>query len=161
MDRTRTPKCLQISPQLSILVQITWEKREKSFCLIPNRTVVSDFPKNSPGKLKNPGKITKIPRFFWFWPKITDFHWIFLFSWAVFRKIRDDSSIWNQVKAFLAFLPSDLDQNWLLWANLQALRGSSPVRFFQVHSRDRTCALSLFRRGQNSYRASNEVFRCL
>ena len=54
----------------------------------------------------------------------------------VFSKIRDDSSISNEAKEFLAFLPSDLNKKRQLWGILTTCRGSIPggsKRFYSDH----------------------------
>ena len=63
--------------------------------------------------MQNSAEITYVSEYFW-----DILH--------VFSKIRDDSSIPNEAKEFLAFLPSDLDKKWQLWDILSACRGSIP-----------------------------------
>jgi len=67
--------------------------------------------------------------FRWFSTKNRFFPNFFWLSCRVFVKIRDSSSIANEVKEFLAFLPSNLDKKWKLWTILKASQGSKPGVF--------------------------------
>ena len=95
---------------------------------------------------KVPGKSITFWQNQWFWKiakknpkisKINDFvrdFWIFL---TLISKIRADSSIPNELKEFLAFLPTNLNKNWQLWTVLNISRNSN----FAVFTWIRSCAL--------------------
>ena len=71
--------------------------------------------------------ILDILGFFWRFSKITDFvrkFWIFL---VPLSQIGADSSIWNEARHVLAFLPSDLNKNWQLWTVFNTTRSWSQV----------------------------------